>query len=109
MQLTLYTRPGCHLCDEMKAVIRRVRGQVACGLTEVDISPDPALLRRYGHDIPVLLADGAEVARIRTGVAELLEALAARGAESDGAPRAGDGGRAGTTRRKTGVSPPDEA
>ena len=91
MQLTLYTRPGCHLCDEMKAVIRRVRAQVACGLTEVDISPDPALVRRYGHDIPVLLADGAEVARIRTGVAELLEALAARGAEPRVAPRAEDG------------------
>ena len=94
MQLTLYTRPGCHLCDEMKAVIRRVRGQVACGLTEVDISPDPALLRRYGHDIPVLLADGVEVARIRTTVGELLEALAARGVKPPAVPRpAGADGR----------------
>ena len=101
MQLTLYTRPGCHLCDDMKAVIRRVRGQVACGLTEVDISPDPALVRRYGHDIPVLLADGAEVARVRTGVAELLEALAARGAVPHVVPRAEDA--------PDGERPPDPA
>ena len=97
MQLTLYTRPGCHLCDEMKAVIRRVRDQAVCGLTEVDISSDPALLRRYGHDIPVLLADGTEVARVRIGVAELLEALAARGAEPPVVPRpAGADGQEGT-------------
>ena len=100
MQLTLYTRPGCHLCHEMKAVIRRVRGQVACGLTEVDISPNPALLRRYGHDIPVLLADGVEVARARIGVVELLEALAARGAEPRVVPRAEDA-------RGTGGRPPE--
>ena len=102
MKLTLYTRPGCHLCDEMKAVIRLVRAQVAC---EVDISPDPALLRRYGHHIPVLLADGREVARVRTGVAELLEALAARGAEPPAGPRSGGGRGAG---ERT-ASLPDEA
>jgi len=78
MQLTLYTRPGCHLCEEMKAVIRRVQGQVACELAEVDISLDETLLQRYGHHIPVLLADGVEVARTRTGVAELLETLTSR-------------------------------
>lgn len=76
MRLTLYTRPGCHLCDEMKAVVRRVQGQVACELTEVDISRDEALLKRYGRRIPVLVADGVEVARTRVGVAELLAALA---------------------------------
>lgn len=76
MRLTLYTRPGCHLCDEMKAVVRRVQGQVACELTEVDISRDEALLKRYGRHIPVLVADGVEVARTRVGVAELLAALA---------------------------------
>lgn len=76
MRLTLYTRPGCHLCDEMKAVVRRVQGQVACELTEVDISRHEALLKRYGRRIPVLVADGVEVARTRVGVAELLAALA---------------------------------
>ena len=75
MRLTLYTRPGCHLCDDMKAVIRRVRGQAAFELTEVDISRDETLQRRYGRCIPILLADGVEVARTRVGIAELLAIL----------------------------------
>lgn len=78
MRLTLYTRPGCRLCDEMKAVIDRVRGQVACELIEVDVSRDETLVQRYRHDVPVLLADGVEVARARIGIAELLETLARR-------------------------------
>lgn len=78
MRLTLYTRPGCRLCDEMKAVIHLVRGQAACELTEVDVSRDETLRRRYGHAVPVLLADGVEAARGRIGVAELLETLARR-------------------------------
>ena len=76
MRLTLYTRPGCHLCDEMKAVIDRARGQAPCELVEVDVSRDETLQRRYGRHVPVLLADGVEVARTRIGLAELLEALA---------------------------------
>ena len=78
MRLTLYTRPGCRLCEEMKAVIGRVRGQVACELDEVDISSDETLLRRYRHHVPVLLADGVEVARTRIGLAELVETLTSR-------------------------------
>lgn len=78
MRLTLYTRPGCHLCEEMKAVIGRARGQVACELDEVDISCDETLLQRYRHHIPVLLADGVEVARTRIGLAELVETLTSR-------------------------------
>jgi glutaredoxin len=94
MQLTLYTRPGCQLCEEMKAVIRRVRGQVACELDEVDISLDEGLLQRYRHHIPVLLADGVEVARTRIGLADLVEALTSRRADATLAPgsrRSGEG------------------
>lgn len=86
MQLTLYTRPGCRLCEQMMGVIRHVQAQVACELAEVDISLDETLLRRYRHHIPVLLADGVEVARTRTGVVELLEALASRRRDSEGEP-----------------------
>ena len=84
MTLTLYTRPGCRLCEEMKAVVRRVQGQVECELAEVDISRDETLLQRYRHHIPVLLADGVEVARIRIGLAELLKALAGAAHEAPG-------------------------
>ena len=65
MQLTIYSRPGCHLCDEMKAVVERVVRSVAQPLTieQIDISTDPALEARYGVEIPVLMIDGKKVAK----------------------------------------------
>lgn len=77
MELTLYTRPGCHLCDEMKVVIAELRQRRAFVLTEIDISTDDALERRYGHDIPVLLLNGDEVARHRVGAQDLARMLGA--------------------------------
>jgi len=59
----VYTRPGCHLCERVKQVLDRVRGQVPFALESVDISSDAALTQRYGHDIPVILLDGREIAR----------------------------------------------
>jgi len=64
-ELILYSRPDCRLCDDLKVVVQRVRRRQAFELTEVDISGDPALERRYGRDIPVLLIDGVEVAQHR--------------------------------------------
>ena len=78
-QLTLYTRPGCHLCDDLKETLVRVRRRQAFDLTEVDISRDPALERRYGRDIPVLLIDGVETARHRINDTDLVRRLAAGG------------------------------
>jgi glutaredoxin len=78
--LTLYSRPGCHLCDDMKAVITRVardRG-IAITLDEVDISTDPELESRYGLEIPVLIVDGKKVAKYRISEAELGRLLIAR-------------------------------
>jgi glutaredoxin len=65
MRVTIYSRPGCHLCDEMKAVVERVRRQHAFELHEVDISGDPELERRYGQEIPVLELDGKKIAKYR--------------------------------------------
>jgi glutaredoxin len=73
LTFTLYTRPGCHLCDDMKAVVAHVQRQAAeaaVELMEVDISADPALESRYGLEIPVLVLGGRTVARHRvTGTA----------------------------------------
>ena len=63
--LALYSRPGCHLCDEMKAVIARVARSVPLTLQEIDISGDPDLEARYGLDIPVLLIEGKKAAKYR--------------------------------------------
>jgi glutaredoxin len=87
--LTLYSRPGCHLCDEMKAVIARVVGEQAVDVTleEVDISTDAELESRYGTEIPVLLVNGRKVAKYRVTEGELARML------ND---RAGWAGKAGT-------------
>jgi len=76
--LTIYSRPGCHLCDEMKAVVRRVSASVPVSLEEIDISGHAELERLYGLEIPVLLADGKKVAKYRIGEAELLRILKGR-------------------------------
>ncbi len=54
IRVTLYTRPGCHLCDEAKREILRAGCQNDYALEEVNIETDPALTARYGLDIPVI-------------------------------------------------------
>ena len=77
--LTLYSKPGCHLCDLMKDAVRRaVAVRSGYTLKEVDISTDAALLHRYELEIPVLELDGKKIAKYRIGTAELDRALDAR-------------------------------
>jgi glutaredoxin len=67
MRLRLYSRPGCHLCEEMKATIARAAQAAGAdvAIDEVDISTDAALEARYGLEIPVLEVDGRKVAKYR--------------------------------------------
>ncbi len=76
--LTLYSRQGCHLCEEMHTVIARVAGRVPLSLDVVDIGGDADLEARYGLEIPVLLVDGRKVAKYRVSEAELERSLRAR-------------------------------
>ena len=64
-QVTLYTKPGCHLCEEMKSEIVRANCAEAFDFTEVNIENDAELFARYRLDIPVLLIDGVETFRHR--------------------------------------------
>jgi hypothetical protein len=57
----LYGKPGCHLCEEARAAVGRVRAECPFELEEVDISLDPVLHRRYGERIPVLALEGEEL------------------------------------------------
>jgi glutaredoxin len=59
-RVTLYSRPGCHLCDDAREVIARVCADLGTSYQEVDISADPALQHRYGEQIPVTVVDGAQ-------------------------------------------------
>lgn len=75
--LTLYSRPGCHLCDEMKAVVGRVvrSAPTRVMFSEVDISTDPELERQYGLEIPVLTVDGRKAAKYRIAEEQLRRIL----------------------------------
>jgi Glutaredoxin-like domain (DUF836) len=59
--LTLYGKPGCHLCDEARAAVREALAGRDVTLREVDVTLDPVLERRYGERIPVLAVDGEEL------------------------------------------------
>jgi glutaredoxin len=59
--VTLYGKPGCHLCERARDVVRAVRGERAFELEEVDVSLDAELNRRYGERIPVLALEGQEL------------------------------------------------
>ena len=78
--LTIYSRPGCHLCDEMKAVVERVAGSATPPPTidVIDISSDPDLESRYGLEIPVLLVNGKKAAKYMVAAEELRRIVEAR-------------------------------
>ena len=59
--VTLYGRPGCHLCDEARTVLEALRERVPFHLEEVDIEHDDALHLRYLERIPVVALDGEEL------------------------------------------------
>jgi|SRR5215813_1853327 len=56
----IYSRPGCHLCDEAKAAIISAGCSNQFTLEEVNIESDDELLRKYQYDIPVIMVDGVE-------------------------------------------------
>ena len=68
---TLYGKPGCHLCDDARAVVERVRRDHPFELREVDVTLDPELHRAYGERIPVLEVDGEELFEFYVDEAEL--------------------------------------
>ena len=76
--LTLYSRPGCHLCEEMKAVIARVARTTPLHVEEVDISTDASLEQAYGLEIPVLMVEGRKAAKYRVTEDELRRILRGR-------------------------------
>ena len=59
-RVTIYSRPGCHLCDEAKAAIENSNCSAHYTLEEVNIESDDELLRKYKYDIPVIAIDGVE-------------------------------------------------
>jgi glutaredoxin len=76
VRITLYTRDSCHLCEDAKVVLDRVRDTTGEGYEEVDIAGDTDLTAEYGDRIPVVLLDGKEHGYWRVEEARLLRDLA---------------------------------
>jgi glutaredoxin len=71
----IYTRPGCHLCDEAKAEIARAGFSHLFDLEEINIDSDPRLATLYGYDIPVITIDGTHAFKHRLTAEDFSRAL----------------------------------
>lgn len=75
VQVTLYTRVGCHLCDDAKDVLEEVRRAHPFALSVVDIDTDPALVALYTTEVPVITVDGRKAFKYRLTADALREKL----------------------------------
>lgn len=75
IQVELYTRKECGLCDEAKAVLDRVRSQRPFHLVVVDVDQDAALAERYGLEVPVVLIEGRKAFKYHVDEHELVRKL----------------------------------
>jgi glutaredoxin len=78
-EVTLYGRPGCHLCDDAREVLERVRRDTPFRLVERDIETDDELLRRYLERIPVVAVGGRELSDFFVDEDALRAALSSAG------------------------------
>lgn len=77
-KVTLYTRAGCHLCDQAYQVILQARRSAAFAFEAVDIDADAGLRALYNEEVPVIAIDGKKAFKYRVTEEELRKKLAAR-------------------------------
>lgn len=78
VRITLLSKPGCHLCDDARAVIEQVAADCGVGWEERDITQSQDELREYWDKIPVTLVDGVEHDFWRVSGKRLRTALGSR-------------------------------
>ena len=100
LELVLYTRRDCPLCDAMKAELARARVHPPFRLREVDIELDAELLERHGRSIPVLEIDGRPAFKGRLTRAEFEQRYARRAAELRAAELLSEGASRGAVRSR---------
>ena len=71
IRIDIYSRPGCHLCDEAKAVVEPLREQYPMVLRTINVESSADLVNRYGSEIPVVFINGEEAFRQRVVRTEL--------------------------------------
>jgi thioredoxin reductase (NADPH) len=76
LELTVYSRKGCHLCDVMVAGLQRLQSEYAFDVAVIDIDTDPVLRARYDKDVPVLAHGEHELCRHRLNAGVVAEYLA---------------------------------
>ena len=75
-RVRLYSKPGCHLCDDARAVVERVCADLGTSYDEVDITTSPELMNAYADQIPVTFVDGNQHDFWRVDETRLRRALA---------------------------------
>ncbi len=75
--ITLYTRPGCNLCAEAKALMAPLLRQFGAELREINVDDDPALRAQYTDDVPVIFLGERKVAKHRVNLEQLRRQLEA--------------------------------
>jgi len=73
--VTLYSRPGCHLCEEAKAAIAPLLREFGAVLHEINVDEDAVLKESYGWDIPVIFIGSHKAAKHRVDVAQFRRQL----------------------------------
>jgi glutaredoxin len=87
LEVTLYTRRGCHLCEEAKQQMAPLLAEFGATLRELDVDSDPALAARYTNDVPVVFLGARKVAKHRVDLVQLRRQLA--DAARQASPRTG--------------------
>jgi glutaredoxin len=75
--VTIYSRPGCHLCEEAKAQIAPLLKEFGARVTEINIDEDPELRARYDYDVPVIFLGAQKAAKHRVDIAQFRRQLRA--------------------------------
>jgi glutaredoxin len=71
VHVEIYSRPECHLCDEAKEVVERVRRRYSFALQVINIEEDPRLEAAYGAEVPVIFINGNKAFKYRVNEVEL--------------------------------------
>ena len=84
--VTLFSKPGCHLCEEVRLLLDELQPSSGYVIEEIDITGSADLFARYRHEIPVVLMNGVEIARGRIDDRQLVELIQAGHGRSGRAP-----------------------
>ena len=73
--VTLYSRPGCHLCEVVKEQLETIRREMDFHIEERNIDEEASLRERYNDDIPVVAVNGQDVFKHRMDIGKFREML----------------------------------